>query len=329
MKDSRLKAGCKEKSLDYNRKNNIFSKVDKKNAKELLENEWNKNTFKILRRLHTFSYDIKDKASAVIYMAGLNAGEVSYLVLNERCVKFIWKIIFFHKTENIEMKFYYSQIENFAKTKFHLAKGELYDKLIRYTQYQKPEKDMKQILTCFLKYSKRQYRYGKELNGLYIKFSFSEEKEDNFCRYDDGKFYKYIENTIAKENLEGSGFSFGKIDKAFYYFQYGHYGEQLMFVKPLQMGKYYIQEYECLGRELSIEKISNMGNVTDLKIILKSMTNEMKQKFFRNIVSDSFSDSFGSVDIVVDKMKEYNLIMQDGKYNEAITFLLNEKNKYC
>lgn len=180
-------------------------------------------------------------------------------------------------------------------------------------------------LDDFFEYDKRQYLLGSQLEELYVKFSFPEDKKDEYVRIGDRQHYVYKEGGIAEDYFEGCGFSFGEICKAFYYFQYGVYGEQVMFVSPLKNDVYYRREYEYLGKKLKVIKIGNMGEIDVLDDILEKMSDAEKASFFSNQSSVYFNKSFGSVELTINKMREYDEAKKDNRYEKAIEYLMAQQ----
>lgn len=187
---------------------------------------------------------------------------------------------------------------------------------------------IKDNIVDFLTYDKKQFLFGNELKDIFVKFSYSENKKEKFKRFEDGKYYKFEEGKVVTDYVDGCGFSFGELNKAFYYFQCGFYGEQLMFVRTLPKEKYYKQEYEYLGRKIKIEKIGLLSDVENVRFILKNMKEDEKKIFFNNISCTSFSNAFGSVKETVEIMQEYQKEYSKGIYQNAIEYLLNESKKY-
>lgn len=195
-----------------------------------------------------------------------------------------------------------------------------------YSRNAKTEKVIIDNLESFLLYDKKQYIYGVQLNKVYVKFCFSEGEKDRFWRNGDGKYYEFQESTIAIDYFDGSGFSFGNINKTFHYFQYGKYGEKLMFVKTLPKEKYYQRDYEYIGKKLEIQKITSLSDVMTVKYILEHMNTDEKMKFFGDDENDSFENAFGTFSRTIEKMKEYN---DSGIcYEEAISYLISESKKW-
>lgn len=352
--------------MKYKNSNNIFCKRDLKKAKkiEFIKSLSGREKDKIYRRLHTCSYDIDH---GMVYMSGIISEEVICFQLSEinraelaefvkydgncedknfreRLIAFISckyidklgkeypeknKIILGQIDERHNQKIFVDCYLEIARRQRHFFDEESYEKL-KDLQVGLIEKRSiyAEWLSAFFKYDKNQFVYGKTMKGPYVKFSFSEDRKEEFLGRGDGKYYKFKENKVAEDYFDGSGFSFGEINKAFFYFQYGRYGERIMFVETLPREKYYRQEYEYLGRKLKIKKIDKMSNVENLKYILRNMTDEMKEKFFKNITSEYFTDSFGSVDITIGKMQEYDKRNGNEEYKAAIGFLLKGKEKY-
>lgn len=193
-------------------------------------------------------------------------------------------------------------------------------------------KEVKEIIILklgdFFEYDKRQYLLGKHLKKEYVKFSFSEDKREEYPKIGDRKYYMYKENTIAEDYFEGCGFSFGEISKAFFYFQNGNYGERLMFVSPLKDEVYYQRKYEYFGKKIKITKISDMSEIDILEYILKNMSHNEKTMFFGNQESFCFSETFGSVQLTINRMKEYDDGRNDKRYEKAIAYLMEQKKYF-
>lgn len=197
------------------------------------------------------------------------------------------------------------------------------------TQYEKVVEIIVDRLGRFFEYDRKQYLFGSQLNGEYVKFSFPAEKQSEYTLIGDRKFYEYKANTIAEDYFDGCGFSFGEIRKTFFYFQYGSYGEQLMFVTPLDDEIYYKREFEYLGRKLIIGNICSMKNIDILEYILDAMSTEEKESFFCNRKSSSFEKTFGTVEETIELMRKYDEDGEDNGYAKAIHYLISKQKEYA
>lgn len=316
---------------------------------------------KVYRRLYTCSYKIKMNS---VVMKGVYDEKESYFDLTENneniiadqinynigncedrdfykkfiayisCIKvkeIARRFPFRHIFIRGKIKGYKTQVE-FIKEYIRIAtKSEILwgkDKYEELLNLQDPDKvdisKYSHYLKKFLNYNRKQFIYGITMKGMYIKFSYSEQHKEEFRRYGDGKFYLYQENEVAKDCDAGSGFSFGKIEKAFLYFEGGNYGEQFMIVKPLMFEKYYEQEYEYLGKRIKIKKICSFKDIETIKFILEKMTKKGKEAFFKNKKSDSIAHSYGTVENVIFRMEAYQKKYKNNDYAGVIDYLKKE-----